>query len=1058
MKVIDVIQRFSQMLLQVSVMVFIMCSATDLFAQTRLNQSVFQRDGSVKNFLLTPDKSKIVFLADFDTDEVFELYSASADGTGKIVKLNDDLGVDGDVRRLSSISVPFEITPDGNTVVYTANKNGGAYELYSVSINGGENTKLNGDLGEFGNVYTFKISPDGTKVVFETGSSSRNPEEIWSVSIFGGAQINLSNMPNTLERVIPAIQGEPSYKITPDGTNVVFRAGAIRSPENLYIVPLTGGTPSVLNNTSLSTRKFPEYQISPDGSRVIYAEQDDSFGQINLYSVKQDGTENVNLTGTLQADRSAFSSFLINSTSTRVVYISDKETDNKFELYSVPVAGGISIKLNGPLIAEGDVGGSNDDYITITPDGNRVLYRADAETDGVSELYSVPILGGTAVKLNGSINGGYIRRYLIMPNSDSVIYMADQAQPFQIELFSVPINGGTSKRIHSYLGSGDVMFFALSDVQPGRIIYTRSNDSFEPVNLYSVLSDGTQTLQLTDVPTGRGIVSDFQVTGDQVFFRSNLFQANNYEIFKVSASSPPFRWDGDDSNEWENSDNWINDEVPDITSDVIIKDVSNTPLIRQFDYAVKSLHLEGNAELIVNSDAGLYIDKTFSREGNGLIEVRRDISGNNSLSMIGSPVYKGIVEEMGIDLAFKYDETTNSFKDAFDDILFPGDGILVAKSGEASPVSFMGFPNTGVLSYELSVTGNDENGVQDGYNLVANPYMTSIDRLAFITENASKIDGNIWIWSDGEQNAGEKRGGDYIVVNNLGVATTVADSDGVSGVFSVYDEINDVIASSQGFFVLADSDGEMLTFTPSMQRLNPGMRARKTEQSIPKGDRLKISLSPVGKQNSFYNEIIIGLEDEATFGRDYGWDAGKFSGNDVLSFYSLQDGDQYAIQALPKPGYEPLTVDLGFYVSEKGDYQLDLKEIKNPGEFLSVNLIDRYTGNVINLKDSSYLRFTVESPGTYDYRFSVEFHQARVTVTEKQRTGQLDIISGSAGTLSFSYPSETAYVSIYDLMGRVNYERVMLLQNNRAEIKTRLNENEVYILKVNEETIKFKIR
>ncbi len=47
-------------------------------------------------------------------------------------------------------------------------------------------------------------------------------------------------------------------------------------------------------------------------------------------------------------------------------------------------------KLNMPLPAGGSVV-----EFRITPDGSRVVYRADQDVDNVFELYSVPVQGGS---------------------------------------------------------------------------------------------------------------------------------------------------------------------------------------------------------------------------------------------------------------------------------------------------------------------------------------------------------------------------------------------------------------------------------------------------------------------------------------------------------------------------------------------------------------------------------------------------------------------------------------------------------------------------------------
>jgi hypothetical protein len=64
---------------------------------------------------------------------------------------------------------------------------------------------------------------------------------------------------------------------------------------------------------------------------------------------------------------------------------------NRVELYSVPIEGGKADKLNGPLVAGGQV-----HSFMIDAGSRRVLYRADQDIDEVFELYSVPLAGGTA--------------------------------------------------------------------------------------------------------------------------------------------------------------------------------------------------------------------------------------------------------------------------------------------------------------------------------------------------------------------------------------------------------------------------------------------------------------------------------------------------------------------------------------------------------------------------------------------------------------------------------------------------------------------------------------
>ena len=70
-------------------------------------------------------------------------------------------------------------------------------------------------------------------------------------------------------------------------------------------------------------------------------------------------------------------------------------TTGKDEVYSVPIGGGTATKLNDPVTTNGRI----IDF-SLSPDGNTVVYIGDQDTDEITELYSVPVGGGTVTKLS----------------------------------------------------------------------------------------------------------------------------------------------------------------------------------------------------------------------------------------------------------------------------------------------------------------------------------------------------------------------------------------------------------------------------------------------------------------------------------------------------------------------------------------------------------------------------------------------------------------------------------------------------------------------------------
>ena len=170
--------------------------------------------------------------------------------------------------------------------------------------------------------------------------------------------------------------------------------------------------------------------------------------------------------------------FRITPDSSRVVYRSDQDIDNVFELYSVPVQGGTVTKLNPPLVAGGNVLGDSTstpfllEGFQITPDSSRVVYRADQTTDTVNELFSVPVAGGVATRLNPPLlSGRDVAAFLISPDGTRVVYLADQDDNGTNELFAVPVTGGPSTKVSQSLAEGRTIIGFEIGPNSRRLIY-----------------------------------------------------------------------------------------------------------------------------------------------------------------------------------------------------------------------------------------------------------------------------------------------------------------------------------------------------------------------------------------------------------------------------------------------------------------------------------------------------------------------------------------------------------------------------------------------------------
>ena len=349
--------------------------AQELYQQ-KLNENRALHGDVQSDFQLSPDGSTVVYRADQDTDNVFELYSVPIGG-GATSKLNGPLPPGGDVES------DFLISPNGATVVYRADQDTDeVFELYWAPISGGATSKLNDALPPEGNVHPdFLISPDGATVVYLADQDTDDVLELYSVPIGrGGSTTKLNGTLPTYGDV------QATFLISPDGSTVVYHADQdTDGRDELYSVPISGGVTTKLNGPLAAGEVQPDFLISPDGANVVYRATEDTDFVYELYSVSISGGPKTKLNGPLIPDGDVQSDFQLNPDGSTVVYRADQNTDNVFELYSVPIGGGATTKLNGALPAGGDV----ETDFQLSPDGSTVVYRADQDTDQVYELFAV---------------------------------------------------------------------------------------------------------------------------------------------------------------------------------------------------------------------------------------------------------------------------------------------------------------------------------------------------------------------------------------------------------------------------------------------------------------------------------------------------------------------------------------------------------------------------------------------------------------------------------------------------------------------------------------------
>ncbi|MEO1256959.1 MAG: hypothetical protein AAFY41_19035, partial [Bacteroidota bacterium] len=319
---------------------------------------------------------------------------------------------------------------------------------------------------------------------------------------------------------------------------------------------------------------------------------------------------------------------------------------------------------------------------------------------------------------------------------------------------------------------------------------------------------------------------------------------------------------------------------------------------------------------------------------------------------------------------------------------------------------------------DVDVTNN-----LDGLNLVANPYPTAIDANAFFNNlnNSTVTTGTAYLWNDGGSNTGTLRGGDYVTVNSMGTSTGRFDpGTGVPGLQDP-NSFDGHFNSFQGFYVDVNQNG-VVSFTPDMQVVDQNDTDgffRQQSDRVENRDVLKLSLNG----NHYYNDIIIGLDANATLGDDYSLDAKKLAGNEDLSFYSIFNDQEYSILALPFDITTFQEIRLGIEVSQKGRYELAVEELASQNNSFDYVLIDHLSGESYDVTSDLNLVFELEE-GSHLQRFSLAI-KGRVTVVDEQLNKTISL-SKTGQSLLITYPEGgNEIVSIHDLQGKKLFEKTV---------------------------------
>gem|GEM_PF-5798569 len=234
----------------------------------------------------------------------------------------------------------------------------------------------------------------------------------------------------------------------------------------------------------------------------------------------------------------------------------------------------------------------------------------------------------------------------------------------------------------------------------------------------------------------------------------------------------------------------------------------------------------------------------------------------------------------------------------------------------------------GASAYNYGVTFTDDpafdTGVNDGWNLLPNPYACPINWNAASGWQKTNVNGAAAIW-DG---------------NNL----TYRYSNGVW---------DGVIAQGQAFWVQTTGSAPVLTSTESVKVSSSDPVFYRTGNSE---EKMFINLTSEGKTDV----LTVGFNEEATAGFDSQYDANKLK-NRIFNFSAIgTDGSTLAVSVMPKSACAN-AIQLKLTDTKAGEYTMSFERVNTLLDVNKITITDRFTEKTVTVTDASTYNFTITS-------------------------------------------------------------------------------------------------
>lgn len=474
-------------------------------------------------------------------------------------------------------------------------------------------------------------------------------------------------------------------------------------------------------------------------------------------------------------------------------------------------------------------------------------------------------------------------------------------------------------------------------------------------------------------------------------------------------------WTGTSSTNWGSDNNWT-DDVPTIGINAVIpSSVSsgNWPVVSTTAYC-DDLTINAGGILTISTGNSLTVNGDFLMESSASESPSQFVvQGTGSISassytiehyvgatgwrLISIPVASAGITTFSNYFVNSYDEGNLSWNNLnIGDNLTAGTGYSVQNSSGASKVTYTGTPNNGTQS--IAVTNGNTGNTSYGWNLIGNPYPSTID------------------W---DASSGWTRFSDstvyYYDMDNSRYATYNHYTDASTNGGTRY------IPPMQGFWIHANGD-YTIQMTNAV-RVSNQQDFWKKDAKVEQAHALKL----ISEGNGFTDDIMIGFNSEATETFDLAYDAYKlFSSETHLPqiYTTILPNDDLAVNILPSLSAN-FSIPIGFNVGVSGTYELSASGFETFSESTKFYIEDLYEDKIIDLEETSY-EFSSVAVSNKPDRFVLHIQTTDVSIPTFVNDNNFQVYSYDNNIYVKSEENlNNCYVRVFNILGEEVYKQSM---------------------------------